>query len=81
MEKWLKELRENAEKDIIVMLVGNKTDLKHLRAVRTEDGTEYAEKNYVCLREHNSSAVFLHSTTTLPKSGARAGLESGAPDN
>ena len=36
-EKWLSELRENADKDIIVMLLGNKTDLKHLRAVRTED--------------------------------------------
>lgn len=38
VERWLAELRENADKDIIVMLVGNKTDLKHLRAVRTEDG-------------------------------------------
>ena len=44
MDRWLSELRENADKDILVMLVGNKTDLKHLRAVRTEDGSEYAEK-------------------------------------
>ncbi|OMO75081.1 Small GTPase superfamily [Corchorus capsularis] len=26
------------------MLIGNKTDLKHLRAVATEDGQSYAEK-------------------------------------
>lgn len=44
MEKWLAELRENADKDIIVILIGNKTDLKHLRAVRSEDATEYAAK-------------------------------------
>jgi Ras-related protein Rab-11A len=43
-EKWLTELRENADNEIIVMLVGNKTDLKHLRAVRTEDGQDFAQK-------------------------------------
>jgi len=28
VEKWLKELKEYADKNIIVMLVGNKCDLK-----------------------------------------------------
>lgn len=51
VQKWLRELRENAEKDIIVMLVGNKSDLKHLRSVRAEDGTEFAEKNQIALIE------------------------------
>ena len=43
-KKWLTELRENADKDMIVMLIGNKTDLKHLKAVRTEDAQEFATK-------------------------------------
>ncbi len=45
VEKWLKELREHAEPHIVVMLVGNKSDLKHLRSVKQEDATNFAEKN------------------------------------
>jgi GTPase SAR1 family protein len=33
------------------MLVGNKTDLKHLRAVRTEEAEEYATKSNVAFIE------------------------------
>merc|ERR1712129_147561 len=33
VERWLKELRDHAEANIVVMLVGNKSDLKHQRAV------------------------------------------------
>ena len=33
------------------MLVGNKTDLKHLRAVRTEDGQEFATKYNIAFIE------------------------------
>ena len=50
-EKWLSELRENAEKDIIVMLIGNKTDLKHLKAVRTEDAEAFATKSNIAFIE------------------------------
>ena len=40
--RWLKELRDHADANIIVMLVGNKSDLKHLRAVPTEEAKAYA---------------------------------------
>ena len=36
VERWLKELRDHAEANIVVMLVGNKSDLRHLRAVETD---------------------------------------------
>jgi small GTP-binding protein len=42
VERWLKELRDHADANIVIMLVGNKCDLKHLRAVPTEDATEFA---------------------------------------
>ncbi|RZC62632.1 hypothetical protein C5167_024374 [Papaver somniferum] len=42
--RWLKELREHADSNIVIMLIGNKTDLKHLRAVATEDAQSFAEK-------------------------------------
>ncbi|CAN4080504.1 unnamed protein product [Withania somnifera] len=42
--RWLEELRVHADKNIVIMLVGNKTDLGSLRAVPTEDAKEFAEK-------------------------------------
>ena len=44
VERWLKELRDHADANIVIMLVGNKCDLKHLRAVPTEDAKEFASK-------------------------------------
>jgi Ras-related protein Rab-11A len=37
VERWLKELRDHADANIVIMLVGNKSDLRHLRSVQTED--------------------------------------------
>ena len=40
--KWLKEVRDHADANNVIMLVGNKCDLRHLRAVDTEEAKEYA---------------------------------------
>ena len=45
LEKWLKELREYGEQQRMIMLVGNKSDLKHLRVVKSEDAAIFAEKH------------------------------------
>ena len=45
VERWLKELKDHADANIVVMLVGNKCDLKHLRAVPTEEAQAFADKN------------------------------------
>lgn len=42
--RWLEELRGHADKNIVIMLIGNKTDLEDQRAVLTEDAKEFAEK-------------------------------------
>lgn len=42
--RWLKELRDHADANIVITLIGNKTDLKHLRAVATEDAQGFAER-------------------------------------
>uniref|UniRef100_A0A162A9U7 Uncharacterized protein n=1 Tax=Daucus carota subsp. sativus TaxID=79200 RepID=A0A162A9U7_DAUCS len=41
---WLDKLRAHADKNIVIMLIGNKSDLGILRAVPTEDAQELAEK-------------------------------------
>src|SRR3990167_6153370 len=45
VERWLNELRDHADSNIVIMLVGNKSDLKHLRAVSTEDAAQFSEKH------------------------------------
>ena len=42
VQRWLKELRDHADANIVIMLVGNKSDLKHLRAVPTDEAKQFA---------------------------------------
>lgn len=44
VERWLKELRDHADSNIVIMLVGNKSDLRHLRAVPTDEARAFAGK-------------------------------------
>uniref|UniRef100_A0A1J3I4X0 Ras-related protein RABA4b n=1 Tax=Noccaea caerulescens TaxID=107243 RepID=A0A1J3I4X0_NOCCA len=42
--RWLEELRAHADKNRVIILIGNKSDLEDQRAVPTEDAKEFAEK-------------------------------------
>ncbi|KAL9356500.1 hypothetical protein Peur_049753 [Populus x canadensis] len=42
--RWLEELRSHADKNIVIILIGNKSDLEDQRAVPTEDVNEFAQK-------------------------------------
>ncbi|KAL0833213.1 hypothetical protein Bca101_085102 [Brassica carinata] len=43
--RWLEELRAHADKNIVIILIGNKSDLEDQRAIPTEDDAkEFAEK-------------------------------------
>jgi len=42
VSRWLKELRDHADSNIVIMLVGNKSDLRHLRAVQTEEAKQFS---------------------------------------
>ncbi|CAF1446055.1 unnamed protein product, partial [Didymodactylos carnosus] len=43
IERWFKELRDHADANIIIMLIGNKSDLRHLRSVSNDEEKEFAE--------------------------------------
>lgn len=47
IERWLKELREHADPNTAIMLVGNKSDLRHLRSVQPDEA-EVRSKPSVC---------------------------------
>lgn len=50
-ERWLREMREFSNESVSVMLVGNKLDLRHFRAVPTEVALKFAEKHHLAFIE------------------------------
>ena len=65
------------------MLVGNKADLRHLRAVQTEDATSFAEKEHTyfmetsALESLNVESAFTEVLTQIYQIVSRKALESG----
>lgn len=57
-ERWLKELYDHADPHIVVMLVGNKSDLETLRTVPTEEAKDFAGRL--------SSIIFVLSSHDAP---------------
>jgi len=51
VKRWLRELRDHADSNIVIMLVGNKSDLNHLRAVSIDDAQDFAEKEGLSFME------------------------------
>ena len=45
MAEWLRQLKQFADSNIVILLVGNKTDLKDRREVRKEDAAQYADQH------------------------------------
>ncbi|KAI1717361.1 ras family domain-containing protein [Ditylenchus destructor] len=74
VERWLKELRDHADQNIVIMLVGNKSDLRHLRAVPTDEAKAYAERNQLsfietsALDSTNVEAAFTNILTEIYRS-------------
>lgn len=51
VERWLKELKEHANDNIVIMLVGNKCDLRHLRQIKTEEAVAFSKQNGIVFKE------------------------------
>lgn len=59
VQRWLRELRDHADSNIVIMMTGNKSDLNHLRAVAENDGQTLAEKEGLSFLE--TSALEAHN--------------------
>lgn len=83
MERWLKELRDHTDAHIVVMLVGNKADLRHLRAVSTEDATSFSERENTyfmetsALESLNVESAFTEVLTQIYRVVSKKALEIG----
>ncbi|CAL9073713.1 ras-related protein [Musa troglodytarum] len=51
MARWLEELRGHTDRNIVIMLIGNKSDLGTLRAVPTDDAKEFAQRENLFFME------------------------------
>lgn len=69
--RWLEELRSHADKNIVIILIGNKCDLENQRVVPTEDAKEFAEKEGLffletsALESTNVESAFLTVLTEI----------------
>lgn len=69
--RWLDDLRDVAYNKMVVLLIGNKDDLKAEREVSTEEGEQFANKNNLIFYEasaktgHNIDEAFVSSATVI----------------
>jgi Ras-related protein Rab-6A len=78
--KWVEDVRAERGTDVVICLVGNKTDLGNdKRQVSTEEGEERARKDNLLFMEvsakagYNVKSLFRKLATSLPGSDAAAG--------
>ncbi|CAH1415874.1 unnamed protein product [Lactuca virosa] len=65
--KWLKELRDHTDQNIVIMLVGNKVDQANLRSVQTEDAKTFAERENINLFMETSALNMLNVNNAFTK--------------
>lgn len=58
VQRWLRELRDHADSNIVIMMAGNKSDLKHLRSVQEDDAQELAEKEGLSFLETSALEAY-----------------------
>ncbi|EQC39751.1 Ras-like protein Rab-6A [Saprolegnia diclina VS20] len=70
--KWIEDVRAERGQDVVIMLVGNKTDIADRRQVSIEEGADKAKEENVMFIEtsakagHNIKALFRKLATVLP---------------
>ncbi|CAD8172553.1 unnamed protein product [Paramecium octaurelia] len=51
VDRWMKEVQESTSNDISIILVGNKSDLRHLRQISSDVSSAYASKHKIAFLE------------------------------
>jgi small GTP-binding protein len=84
LTRWLRELRD-ADRKIVVMLVGNKCDMSELRVISTEEGENFAKSQNMMFIETsakesiNVSESFTTLLTAIVDRYYRTGFDDGGP--
>jgi GTPase SAR1 family protein len=70
LASWLEDARQHANANMTVMLIGNKCDLSHRRAVSYEEGEQFAKEHGLVFMEasaktaQNVEEVIFHALFT-----------------
>lgn len=57
LASWLEDARQHANANMTIMLIGNKCDLAHRRAVSTEEGEQFAKENGLIFMEASAKTA------------------------
>lgn len=57
LTRWLEEARQNSHQNMVIMLIGNKSDLEHRRQVSREEGEAFAEENGLVFLETSAKTA------------------------
>ena len=57
LASWLEDARQHANANMSIMLIGNKCDLAHRRAVSTEEGEQFAKENGLIFMEASAKTA------------------------
>merc|ERR1712217_953046 len=83
--KWIEDVRSERGNEVVIVLVGNKTDLSDRRQVSTEEGEEKAKENGVMFIETSAKmgyqikSLFRQLAQNLPGQDEPSGGEPAAP--
>ncbi|CAG9531523.1 unnamed protein product [Cercopithifilaria johnstoni] len=78
--KWIDDVRTERGSDVIIMLVGNKTDLADKRQVSTEEGERKAKELNVMFIETSAKAGYNVKQLFRRIAGALPGIEADQRD-
>jgi Ras-related protein Rab-2A len=71
LSRWLEEAKSHAQPNMVILLIGNKSDLSNRRAVSTAEGQAFAEENGILFMEtsaktaYNVETAFLKTAQTI----------------
>ncbi|KAL1363122.1 hypothetical protein AAHE18_03G128400 [Arachis hypogaea] len=71
LASWLEDARQHANPNMTIMLIGNKCDLSHRRAVSKEEGEQFAKENGLLFLEasartaQNVEEAFIKTATKI----------------
>lgn len=57
LASWLEDARQHANANMTIMLIGNKCDLAHRRAVSTEEGEQFAKEHGLIFMEASAKTA------------------------
>ena len=58
LSKWLEEAKQHAQPNMVILLIGNKSDLEHRRTVSTEEGQAFADANGLLFLETSAKTAY-----------------------